>query len=98
VLHIIVIIVIIFLLTYAWTSYYKRLRGQNRRLMRTQPSLDRRFHKRITADPEEQYIEGIGIIIGDISCTYNARSPYISCAVNPDGLCQNCHHYQRQDE
>ncbi|TVQ43066.1 MAG: hypothetical protein EA365_13410 [Gloeocapsa sp. DLM2.Bin57] len=33
-------------------------------------------------------------IIGDISCVYNARSPYIRCAVNPAGPCQNCLDYQ----
>jgi Family of unknown function (DUF6464) len=52
----------------------------------------------MTKDPEEQYVEGIGIVIGDLSCTYNARSPYIRCAINPDGLCQDCHHYHRKEE
>lgn len=32
--------------------------------------------------------------IGDISCNYNARSPYLRCAVNPEGPCENCPHYQ----
>jgi hypothetical protein len=32
--------------------------------------------------------------IGDTSCCYNARSPYIRCAVNPGGPCQDCIHYQ----
>lgn len=32
--------------------------------------------------------------IGDITCNYNAHSPYIRCAVNPDGPCETCNHYQ----
>ena len=53
-------------------------------------------YKRISRDPEEQYIEGIGYIIGDVSCKYNARSPYMRCAVNPSGLCEGCHDHYRQ--
>ncbi len=51
-------------------------------------------YKRITRDPEEFYIEGIGYIIGDISCHYNACSPYIRCTVNPSGLCEGCREYR----
>ncbi|MBE9114836.1 hypothetical protein IQ249_02895 [Lusitaniella coriacea LEGE 07157] len=32
--------------------------------------------------------------IGNLSCRYNARSPYIRCAINPNGPCENCPHYQ----
>lgn len=32
--------------------------------------------------------------IGNINCRYNARSPYIRCAVNPSGPCQDCSHYE----
>jgi Family of unknown function (DUF6464) len=53
-------------------------------------------YKRIPRDPEEQYIEGVGYIIGDISCKYNARSPYVRCAVNPSGLCEGCRDHYRQ--
>ena len=52
--------------------------------------------KRIPRDPEELYVEGIGYIIGDVSCCYNARSPYIRCAVNPGGLCEGCREYQHK--
>jgi hypothetical protein len=31
--------------------------------------------------------------IGDLSCKYNAHSPYIRCAVNPDGPCDQCNSY-----
>jgi Family of unknown function (DUF6464) len=62
-------------------------------------SLTRQYphaYKRIPRDPEEQYIEGIGYIIGNVSCKYNARSPYMRCAVNPSGLCEGCRHYFSQ--
>jgi Family of unknown function (DUF6464) len=100
VLHtlIIVIVITLLLLICSWLSYRQRLRWRNRRLTMTETSFDRRFYKRIAKDPEEQYVEGIGIVIGDLSCTYNARSPYIRCAINPDGLCQDCRHYNRGEE
>lgn len=31
--------------------------------------------------------------IGDISCRFNAHSPYLRCAVNPSGPCENCSYY-----
>ncbi|MFY7830857.1 MAG: DUF6464 family protein, partial [Pseudanabaena sp.] len=39
-------------------------------------------------------IDGFGYVIGKVSCKYNARSPYIRCAVNPCGPCQDCRHYE----
>ena len=51
----------------------------------------------MSRDPEERYIEGVGYVIGDLTCSYNARSPYIRCAVNPDGLCQDCRHYHNRE-
>lgn len=47
---------------------------------------------------EHHYIEGVGLLIGDVSCYYNARSAYIRCAVNPEGPCENCPHYEPTDE
>ena len=47
---------------------------------------------------EHHYIEGIGLLIGDVTCHYNARSTYIRCAVNPEGPCENCPHYQPTEE
>lgn len=35
--------------------------------------------------------------IGDISCKFNARSPHLRCAINPDGPCDGCVHYQMRD-
>lgn len=44
--------------------------------------------------PDQHYVTGIGYIIGDLTCQFNARSSYIRCAVNPSGPCQDCLHYQ----
>jgi len=41
---------------------------------------------------------GIDMIIGDITCQYNARSPYLRCAINPNGPCEECSHYQPTQE
>lgn len=45
-------------------------------------------------DPDEHYIDGIGLVIGDITCQLNARSPHIRCAVNPTGPCDDCRFYE----
>lgn len=43
---------------------------------------------------DRYYLEGVGYLIGDITCQFNARSSYIRCAVNPQGPCQGCRHYE----
>ncbi|WP_392482018.1 DUF6464 family protein [Nostoc sp. C110] len=45
-------------------------------------------------DSDRYYLEGVGYLIGDISCKFNARSGYMRCAVNPDGPCNGCRHYE----
>lgn len=44
--------------------------------------------------PERYNLEGVGSLIGDISCRFNARSGYVRCAVNPQGPCQGCRYYE----
>jgi hypothetical protein len=48
----------------------------------------------LAADPEMRYIERVGYILGDTSCQFNARSPHMRCAVNPEGPCEGCRHYE----
>ncbi|MBW4521132.1 MAG: hypothetical protein KME16_15720 [Scytolyngbya sp. HA4215-MV1] len=43
---------------------------------------------------DQRYIEGMGYIIGDITCRFNARSCYVRCAVNPCGPCRDCSFYE----
>lgn len=45
---------------------------------------------------DRYYLEGVGYLIGDISCRYNARSGYIRCAVNPEGPCEGCRYYEQR--
>ncbi len=98
-LHTLIAIILItsFLTIFVWSSYRQRQRAHSRRLTVVESHSSRRFYKRMSRDPEEQYVEGVGYVIGDLSCTYNARSPYIRCAVNPDGLCQDCRHYRDRE-
>jgi hypothetical protein len=42
-------------------------------------------------EPEE---ENLYHFIGNLDCRYNARSPFIRCAVNPSGPCENCPHFE----
>lgn len=49
-------------------------------------------------EAEERYIEGIGIVIGDLSCQFNGRSPLIRCAINPLGPCAECPSYEPKAE
>jgi Family of unknown function (DUF6464) len=43
---------------------------------------------------DRYYLDGVGYLIGDISCQYNARSGHIRCAVNPTGPCEGCRYYE----
>lgn len=36
----------------------------------------------------------MGVLIGDPTCLYNARSSRLRCAVNPSGPCEGCNHYE----
>ena len=36
--------------------------------------------------------------IGDTTCINNAHSPYIRCAINPEGPCDECIHYEKKEE
>ncbi len=56
-----------------------------------------RVPQRNQMPPDRYYLEGVGYLIGDITCQFNARSAYIRCAVNPSGPCENCLHYQPKD-
>ncbi|BAZ39995.1 hypothetical protein NIES4101_59560 [Calothrix sp. NIES-4101] len=46
---------------------------------------------------DRYYLEGVGYLIGDISCQFNARSGYIRCAVNPSGPCHGCRFYEQRE-
>jgi hypothetical protein len=46
-----------------------------------------------TAPTEKSLIEGRWVI-GDATCSYNAHSEILRCAVNPEGPCQGCRFYE----
>jgi type II secretory pathway pseudopilin PulG len=54
----------------------------------------RQLQQLLRRSNDHQYVEGIGSLIGDFTCRYNARSPYIRCAVNPSGPCESCRSYE----
>ncbi len=62
--------------------------------------LESRLRRRSSRISPRSYstLEVTNAYIGEISCRYNARSPYIRCAVNPDGPCENCSQYEAMDE
>lgn len=66
----------------AVTSYPRQPRSRN-------------HHDRID-NRDRYYLEGVGYLVGDISCEYNARSGYIRCAVNPSGPCDGCRFYEER--
>ncbi|MBE9030812.1 hypothetical protein IQ266_13835 [filamentous cyanobacterium LEGE 11480] len=43
---------------------------------------------------EKSFIQGRWVI-GDASCTYNARSELVRCAVKPEGPCEGCRHFEK---
>jgi hypothetical protein len=49
--------------------------------------------KLLEGDQDLHYVDGMGYMIGDITCDLNARSPYLRCAVNPMGPCDGCRAY-----
>jgi hypothetical protein len=76
-----------------WMMRQADARAQERLRMAMQSVATRGIPSlRLPAD--HHYVEGVGYIIGDFTCQYNARSNYIRCAVNPFGPCQDCSHYQ----
>ena len=51
----------------------------------------------VPIEPPSNQPPEMGELIGDRSCRFNAHSPYIRCAVNPQGPCEGCRDYQSID-
>lgn len=49
--------------------------------------------KLLDGNADLHYVDGMGYMIGDITCDLNARSPYLRCATNPMGPCDGCSTY-----
>lgn len=48
-------------------------------------------------NPDAHYVDGMGMVIGDITCQLNARSPFLRCAANPSGPCEGCREYEGKE-
>lgn len=74
----------------------RRSEAQTRGKLRQAMTVSMRVRTRRSTSsliPDRYYLEGVGYLIGDISCRFNARSGYLRCAVNPQGPCQGCRQY-----
>ncbi len=64
------------------------------RLIAARFAISHRDRLPISSQAEQEYIEEVGYIIGDLTCKFNARSSQVRCAVNPLGHCKNCLDYE----
>ena len=78
----------------AWISFRTAQRVQRRLGLALEAAPSSSLQGVMERPRDERYIEGVGYIIGDISCRLNARSSYLRCAVNPFGPCEECQQYQ----
>ena len=85
-------------LIFLWVIRKSHLRSrlQLRQAAMNFPSVQGRQNVRLV-ESDRYYLQGVGYLIGDISCKFNARSGYIRCAVNPDGPCNGCRHYEHKE-
>ncbi|MGF1513507.1 MAG: DUF6464 family protein [Elainellaceae cyanobacterium] len=79
-----------------WLIQWTDAAAASPRWLQRQPPAPDRLQRlaRLPAQPERRYIQGLGPVIGNISCRFNARSGYLRCAVNPMGPCQGCLSYE----
>ncbi|MEB3310332.1 MAG: DUF6464 family protein [Snowella sp.] len=72
----------------------KRRFNEQMRRIRVLNHYRRRIHRdsHFLPIPDETYQDAIG----DISCRNNAKSPYLRCAINPSGPCEDCSHYEKR--
>lgn len=89
----IILIVFIIIIPIAWFLFPRAKRQFNGRIRRIRQIITNRSFRR---EHHENLLENDLYLpcIGDSSCEYNALSPYIRCAVNPSGPCEDCNHYK----
>lgn len=52
------------------------------------------LYVQLATQSEEKSWVGDCWVIGNATCQYNAHSELLRCAVNPEGPCHTCPHYQ----
>lgn len=75
---------------------HARTRSQFRRVVISFPTTPLMQNTR-GENSDRYYLEGVGYLIGDISCRFNARCGYLRCAVNPTGPCEGCRYYEPRE-
>ncbi len=70
------------------------MRAQSRLHNAMQAAERRQIQRLLSVPTDYRYIEGVGALIGDASCRFNAHSAQIRCAVNPSGPCKECPYYE----
>ena len=71
-----------------------RTRARIRQATSTFAGTRRVLQQNVPLPRDRYYLEGVGYLIGDVSCEFNARSGYVRCAVNPNGPCEGCRFYE----
>jgi hypothetical protein len=92
-----IILILMIALSPSLFSLWVMKQADARAQARLQLALDSVAHRGLSSlrlDPEQDYVEGIGFVVGDFTCRYNARSSHIRCAVNPFGPCEGCSQYE----
>ncbi len=82
-----------------WVCLYSHRQFEQSIHLAAEYAAHERFRRRPTRpyDPDEHYVEGIGLVIGDITCQLNARSPFLRCTANPHGPCKDCREYEGRE-
>lgn len=52
------------------------------------------IHVQAAQKPTEKSLVEGRWVLGDANCRFNARSEIFRCAVNPEGPCESCRHYE----
>ncbi|MGD2183944.1 DUF6464 family protein [Lusitaniella coriacea] len=55
------------------------------------------LHVKTAQRPTEKSLVEGRWVIGDASCTFNARSELLRCAIHPEGPCEGCRFYEPTD-
>lgn len=93
------ILILVFGLTPSLLSLWCLRKSQAESQARLQQSMESIRYRSAPRPPrpaDQHYVEGLGLVIGNILCRHNARSPYLRCAINPMGPCQDCRHFEEK--
>ncbi|WP_035993329.1 DUF6464 family protein [Leptolyngbya sp. KIOST-1] len=77
----------------AWMSVRADRDDKNSTIAAASTTSGQGLFKLLDSGPDLHYVDGMGYMIGDITCDLNARSPYLRCAINPMGPCDGCSAY-----